>query len=606
VNIALGTLAGLAEGGVQDAIAKAFEGTMSATQAALAGAGSREEQAALAAGRAPRSMYARALGRASPFAPQTPGGASGAATAFSDVSLSGLADEENAAALHFDENGRVLIDVDWTTTQGESAPEHFFERPPRPANKQWHEPERQFFDLRPSLPPPRPPVGGLVPALFAEAVDGGSAIAAGMAPASVSTTMAALRRGLVAQAAQHRAGLHGVRLGYALGLPDGSPALPPPPHLGSLAQTNPGRAMFTYLILLRALADPVSLGGTYDILADPVGLTQLLADHAHDVSSYWADIVADIRSGRVDGGPQNVLSRAQRDALCEPFEPNPGRANLLDNVLRSLGFAFGGGHHRISLAQQHSPSPPRDMPGRAAAIHLSAVLRVDEAEAVPGKGGRARPPGTSPYKAPPAAGMPAAVGGGAAAVRNARAAAAAAAAALPIWQHAEAEGVAAAPPVFVEEQTSSYSFIARPGPRPHACRFPACGATFGTLGAAVRHMRLSHGREMPLRTVSEVDSYLSPLWASAGMQGGGWTGTAPDAIERAAAAAAAKEEARLASLEELEEADFVAAASSFGGAAHGAESVGRMTSHRAPQRGSTNPMARSKSHGASTLALPSR
>ena len=61
--------------------------------------------------------------------------------------------------------------------------------------------------------------------------------------------------------------------------------------------------------------------------------------------------------------------------------------------------------------------------------------------------------------------------------------------------------------------------------RPFMCRSPGCGATFGTLAAAVRHTKNEHTGVLPLFVSTETDAFLKDVWASAGLVANGWVPT---------------------------------------------------------------------------------
>ena len=92
-----------------------------------------------------------------------------------------------------------------------------------------------------------------------------------------------------------------------------------------------------YLTLLAALAGVAAAQHPLlDIVADPNALVALCFAHARFLGRWWPDIVADVRAGRVDGGP-GLLSPAQRDALSVALRPNPLRASLIEQLLGGLG-----------------------------------------------------------------------------------------------------------------------------------------------------------------------------------------------------------------------------------------------------------------------------
>jgi hypothetical protein len=97
------------------------------------------------------------------------------------------------------------------------------------------------------------------------------------------------------------------------------------------------RAMFTYLMILRSLALPSPTASGYDVVADPDSLLQLIVSHFGFLQVYWRDLIRDIRIGKLQGGPDGVLSEDQRLVLGQILSPNPGRASYLENVMRGQG-----------------------------------------------------------------------------------------------------------------------------------------------------------------------------------------------------------------------------------------------------------------------------
>ena len=66
-------------------------------------------------------------------------------------------------------------------------------------------------------------------------------------------------------------------------------------------------------------------------------------------------------------------------------------------------------------------------------------------------------------------------------------------------------------------------FFRRPGEaRPFLCRSPGCGESFGTLAAAVRHLKSAHTGVLPLFTSTETDAELKVVWQAAGLDAKGW------------------------------------------------------------------------------------
>jgi hypothetical protein len=62
----------------------------------------------------------------------------------------------------------------------------------------------------------------------------------------------------------------------------------------------------------------------------------------------------------------------------------------------------------------------------------------------------------------------------------------------------------------------TYQFARVPGPRPFVCRFPGCGAAFGTANVAVRHAR-THKEAPAFFSATDTDPYLHSLWKSVGL-----------------------------------------------------------------------------------------
>ena len=111
------------------------------------------------------------------------------------------------------------------------------------------------------------------------------------------------------------------------------------------------RDTLQYLALLAALAGVDSNGrlaesrhraaatGTLlDITQDPVKFVSLCFTHWRFLTRWWTHLVADMRSGSVDGGP-SFLSPDQRAQLSSALSPNPLRASLVEQLLRGLGFS---------------------------------------------------------------------------------------------------------------------------------------------------------------------------------------------------------------------------------------------------------------------------
>jgi hypothetical protein len=82
--------------------------------------------------------------------------------------------------------------------------------------------------------------------------------------------------------------------------------------------------------------------------------------------------------------------------------------------------------------------------------------------------------------------------------------------------------------------------------RPFLCRSPGCGASFGTLGAAVRHLKSVHTGVLPLFTSTETDAHLRVVWDAAGLDARGFVPSTEDAAatRRAAEAVKAARDAR--------------------------------------------------------------
>jgi hypothetical protein len=240
------------------------------------------------------------------------------------------------------------------------------------------------------------PDGGtpvLVPALFVHAMAAGADVAGGAAPPTAQTTGTEMRRAHILQQAlardaekasraagpsqqqqqqQQQGGGRGgasSRSWSPLGGRDGSaparaaaapsrpgggrPPAPAPPVSTTSAPDASARAMFTYLLLLRTLAAPSADGSGYDVVADPSRLLQLILDHHAFLLVYWKDLVTDLRTGRLMGGPSGVLTPDQRRALGQVLAPNAGRAAFLDQVFRTHGLA----EHRVALAGGDASGP---------------------------------------------------------------------------------------------------------------------------------------------------------------------------------------------------------------------------------------------------------
>lgn len=547
----------------------------------------------------------------------------------------------------------------------------------------------------------------LVPAMFVRAVVEGDAVASGAAPPTAQVAKRALARSQRLQSAlEHgkQAGAAGVD---AVGGDDGRMAVRPDRSWSPLQVTRTGaasatstavggprgilkqhsnvgtlpsardpaaRSMFSYLMLLRTLALPSSDGTGYDIVADPGRLLQLIVDHHSFLLVSWKEIIADIRSGRLDGGPAGVLTPAQRAALSQVLQPNPGRAAYLDQIFRAQGFGqyrapvgMDGLYHARPYTEQQLQSlrstqlgddygyGPAGVSGGSGRGHNVAATTMTPAAAYGGT--KTRASGTTaaanagaivgsgagagskaaralaraghgvggldhegddggggleaaqrqhhrPITSPGFVAVPLPVtsstsspnnfasasasvgkyggnsnngGGGSAAspfdslapsarpsyinrahgsphghapLHGAPGPASLRLAATfpgsvasshvqpsPAHQQRPGSGHAVDQPIVLgnlagttgamsltEKQKSEAagSFYTVPGPRPFVCRHPACGQSFGAVGAAIRHLHSAHKGALPLFSSSEADVYWKGLWGQAGLGADGW------------------------------------------------------------------------------------
>jgi hypothetical protein len=108
-----------------------------------------------------------------------------------------------------------------------------------------------------------------------------------------------------------------------------------------LPEKSSSRAMFTYLMLLRALSCAAPDG--YDLLADPSRLSTLILDQRLFLRRWWRELARDLRTGSLEGGPGGVLAPAARAALARAaLAPDEARAAVFTAVMTSLGFANSG------------------------------------------------------------------------------------------------------------------------------------------------------------------------------------------------------------------------------------------------------------------------
>ena len=103
----------------------------------------------------------------------------------------------------------------------------------------------------------------------------------------------------------------------------------------------------------------------------------------------------------------------------------------------------------------------------------------------------------------------------------------------PLLQAPQPGGDVFTPPMYLQHPPTpaalmarvGYSFFKLPGVRPRGCMYPGCGALFGSVGAAIRHVKLAHGRWMvPLNTPSESDAWLGLYFREQGMREEHWLG----------------------------------------------------------------------------------
>ena len=86
-----------------------------------------------------------------------------------------------------------------------------------------------------------------------------------------------------------------------------------------------------------------------------------------------------------------------------------------------------------------------------------------------------------------------------------------------------------------------YSFFKLPGARPRGCRYPGCGALFGSTGAAIRHLKLAHAESMlPLNVPSEADAWLGGYFREQGVREEHWLGKLKMVLNNKEQLAAAK------------------------------------------------------------------
>jgi len=513
----------------------------------------------------------------------------------------------------------------------------------------------------------------LVPSMFVHAVAAGADVAAGAQEPTSQATAEVLeaneRRQIVLETDHDVSGSAGSLVRSASNGGTSSPS---------------SRAMFTYLMILRSLALPSPTGSGYDVVADADSLLQLIVSHFGFLQVYWRDLIRDIRIGKLQGGPEGVLSEEQRLALGQILAPNPGRASYLENVMR------GQGLHKYQPNPQNSgqaitdlyfsksitekdlrelKDPGKAMPDRirrkreeiarasAAAAASASPLRTsnptrsrsnsskiseksDSVEtdlAAPQSSRRAVAAmsfletsnhkaassticnnklagagigGLQPIKqtrslgdAPPRGGLvaiplpppdveelrrvnagyapPLSVEGGRRegeggisgynnpytmlrplpqlpfdrdfapssittqeelrqkeryamgltkgadeALRNARAE----------YEAQEQKKLATALPTRPGMPHDPHYFKLEGEARPFMCRSPGCGATFGTLAAAVRHTKKEHTGVLPLFVSTETDAFLKDVWASAGLVASGWVPSQHSEVEEKAKA----------------------------------------------------------------------